>query len=142
MIGGVEVALMTRYKPDDRPAVVPRLFTDDVAGLVQFLKTAFDARGDLVLDRPTELAIDNSVLMIADGGGVRQPTSSAFYIYVEDTDGVWSRAVMAGAKSLSEPEDTPWGDRRAIVDDPWGNQWQIATHCGARGAKHNTAKTT
>lgn len=112
---------MTRYQPDDRPAVVPRLFTDDVAGLVGFLKRAFGATGELVLERPTELVIGDSVLMIADGGGVRAPTSSAFYIYVADADATWARAVKAGAASYSAPEDTPWGDRRAIVNDAWGN---------------------
>ena len=125
---------MARHKPDDRPTVVPRLFAQDVAGLVAFLKNAFDAKGDLVLNRPTELVIGDSVLMIADGGGVREPTSSAFYIYVADADAAWASAVKAGAESYAEPEDTPWGDRRAIVNDPWGNHWQIATHGGAKGA--------
>jgi uncharacterized glyoxalase superfamily protein PhnB len=125
---------MARFKPDDRPSVVPRLFTDDVAGLVAFLRAAFDARGDLVRDRPTELTIGDSVIMVADGGGVRAPTSSAFYVYVPDADAAWARAVKAGAESYAKPEDTPWGDRRAIVNDPWGNHWQIATHGGARSS--------
>lgn len=117
----------------DRPTVVPRLFTKDVEGLVAFLKVAFGAKGRLLPDRPTELTIGNSVLMISDGAGVRKPTSSAFYIYVPDADKAWARAVKAGAKSYSEPEDVPWGDRRAIVNDAWGNHWQIATHGGAKG---------
>ena len=125
---------MTSYKPNDRPAVVPRLFTQDVASLVEFLQVTFEAEGDLTLDRPTELVIGDSLIMVSDGGGVRPPTSSAFYIYVADTDGAWDRAVKAGAASYGEPEDTPWGDRRAIVNDPWGNHWQIATHGGAKGA--------
>jgi PhnB protein len=125
---------MTTYQPADRPTVVPRIFTKDVKGLVAFLKAAFGAKGRLVLDRPTELVIGDSVIMIADGGGMRKPTSSAFYVYVADADRAWARAVKAGAKSYSEPEDTPWGDRRAIVNDQWGNHWQIATHGGASGA--------
>ena len=125
---------MTSYKPDDRPAVVPRLFTEDVEGLVGFLKAAFGAKGRLLFDRPTELIIGDSVIMVADGDGVRKPTSSAFYIYVPNADRVWARAVKAGAKSHSKPEDTPWGDRRAIVNDRWGNHWQIAAHGGATGA--------
>lgn len=124
---------MTNYSPTDRPVLVPRLFTKDVAGLVAFLKTAFGAKRRLLSDRPTELMIGDSVIMVADGGGVRKSTSSAFYIYVPDADKAWARAVKAGAKSFSEPEDVPWGDRRAIVNDPWGNHWQIATHGGAKG---------
>src|SRR5262245_27068046 len=119
---------MKDYKPADRPTVVPRLFTKDVPGLVGFIKAAFGAKGRLLDDRPTELVIGDSVLMIADGGGVRKPTSSGSYLYVPDADKTWARAVKAGAKSFQEPHDTPWGDRRAIVNDAWGNHWQIATH--------------
>src|SRR5262249_30536324 len=125
---------MPNYKPDDRPAVVPRLFTKDVEGQVAFLRAAFGAKGRLRVDRPTELVIGDSVIMVSDSGGVRKSTSSAFYIYVPDADKTWARAVKAGAKSYAEPEDTPWGDRRAIVNDVWGNHWQIATHGGATGA--------
>lgn len=124
---------MSAGKPADRQSVVPRLFTKDVEGLVAFLKAAFGAKGRLQAERPTELIIGDCVIMVADGGGVRKPTSSAFYIYVPDADKAWAKAVKAGAKSYAEPEDTPWGDRRAIVNDPWGNHWQIATHMGAKG---------
>ena len=112
---------MSGFKPDDRPAVVPQLFTNEVGDIVAFLKAAFEAQGDLVYDRPTELTIGDSVIMVADRGGVRAPTSSAFYIYVVDANSAWARAVKAGAESYAEPENTPWGDRRAIVNDRWGN---------------------
>jgi uncharacterized glyoxalase superfamily protein PhnB len=121
------------YKPADRQTVVPRLFTKDIEGLVAFLKAAFGAKGRLQAERPTELVIGDCVIMVADGGGVRKPTSSAFYIYVPDADKAYARAVKAGATSYSEPEDTAWGDRRAIVNDRWGNHWQIATLQGAKG---------
>lgn len=110
---------------------MPRLFPEDVEGLVNFLKAAFEAQGELELDRPTELLIGDTVLMIADGGGIHQPTSSAFYIYVNDVENAWKRAVKPGAESYREPEDTPWNDRRVIVNDQWGNHWQIAKHRGA-----------
>lgn len=126
---------MKTFKPADRPTVVPRLFTKDVEGLVAFLKAAFGAKGRLLPDRPTELVIGDSVIMVADGGGLRKPTSSAFYIYVPDADKAWARAVKAGAKGALPPEDTPWGDRRGIVNDAWGNHWQVATHGGAKGRK-------
>jgi hypothetical protein len=74
------------YKPDDRQTVVPRLFTKDVEGLVGFIKAAFGAKGRLLPDRPTELVIGDCVIMVADGGNVRKPTSSGFYIYVPDAD--------------------------------------------------------
>ncbi len=48
------------------------------------------------------------------------------YVYVQDADLAHERAVSAGATTLEEPFDTPYGDRRAMVSDPWGNVFQIA----------------
>ncbi|HSF14553.1 MAG TPA: VOC family protein [Vicinamibacteria bacterium] len=50
------------------------------------------------------------------------------YVYVDDADGTYERAIQAGATSLEEPSDVPYGDRRAMVRDAWGNTWQIAAH--------------
>ena len=50
--------------------------------------------------------------------------------HVADTDETYRRALDAGATSLAEPTDTPYGDRRGMVEDAWGNTWQIATHLG------------
>jgi uncharacterized glyoxalase superfamily protein PhnB len=52
------------------------------------------------------------------------------YVYVEDTDTAFRSAIDRGARSLEEPHETPYGDRRAMIRDPWGNTWQIATHRG------------
>jgi uncharacterized glyoxalase superfamily protein PhnB len=59
--------------------------------------------------------------------GPRPKTPAFLYVYVDDADAVWRRAVDAGARSLEDPLDTPYGDRRAMVEDPFGNPWQIAT---------------
>jgi PhnB protein len=48
------------------------------------------------------------------------------YVYVDDTDVTYRRALDAGALSMEEPLDTPYGDRRAMVRDPFGNIFQIA----------------
>jgi uncharacterized glyoxalase superfamily protein PhnB len=40
----------------------------------------------------------------------------------------YRRALDAGAQSLEEPRDVPYGERRAMVKDPYGNIWQIATY--------------
>jgi len=118
------------YKPDGWRAVTPRLFTRDVAGLVHFLQTVFDAKGALNEGRTSELRIDDAMLMVSDGGGVRDPTAAFLYVYVPDADLTYGRAVAAGAETLEPPADTPYGDRRATVRDSWGNIWQIATHRG------------
>jgi uncharacterized glyoxalase superfamily protein PhnB len=122
---------MSGFQPAGRPTVTPRLFTPDVAGLSAFLKAVFDAQGDVQADIPTELKIGDSLVMVSDGGGVRDVTAATFYVYVADADETCRRALAAGARSVESPGDMPWGDRRGIVQDPWGNSWQIATHRGA-----------
>ena len=46
------------------------------------------------------------------------------------TDATYMRALDAGATSIEDPSEMPYGDRRAMVSDSWGNSWQIATHRG------------
>jgi uncharacterized glyoxalase superfamily protein PhnB len=48
------------------------------------------------------------------------------YIYVDDADAAFHRAIAAGATSIESPIDTPYGDRRAMVRDPFGNVFQVA----------------
>jgi PhnB protein len=121
---------VSRFQPDGRPTVTPRLFTPDVAGLVAFLKAVFDAEGELHTDMPVDLRIGDSIVTVSDGGGVRGASAATLYVYVADTDQACRHALAAGARSIEAPADVPWGDRRAIVQDPWGNSWQIATHRG------------
>lgn len=51
-----------------------------------------------------------------------------FYFYVEDTDRVYKKAIENGAESIMEPSNQFYGDRNAMVKDPSGNSWCIATH--------------
>ncbi|MFC4526100.1 VOC family protein [Dyella halodurans] len=118
---------MARFQPDGWPTVTPRIVTPDAEGLVTFIKTVFDARGELHPGRPAELRIGDSMLMVSDGGGQRETYSAFLYVYVEDTGATYERAMAAKAVSLEAPADTPYGDRRAMVRDRWGNTWQIAT---------------
>ena len=98
-----------------------------MAGLAAFLRKVFAAKGRVRADRPSEMLIGDSVVMIAEGGGVRQASSAFLYVYVANADTVYKRAVAAGATTIEAPTDMPYGDRRATVRDPWGNTWQIAT---------------
>jgi PhnB protein len=121
---------MNKFKPDGWHTVTPRVFTDDVAGLVGFLKIVFGAVGKLQSEAPTEMRIGDSVVMISDGGGERKAMSAFLYVYVENADETYQRAIAAGAESTERPGDMPYGDRRATVRDSWGNVWQIATYRG------------
>ena len=68
--------------------------------------------------------------MISDGGGERETIPAFLYVYLENADEAYGRAMNAGAASIESPSDMPYGDRRATVRDPWGNLWQIAAHRG------------
>jgi uncharacterized glyoxalase superfamily protein PhnB len=73
------------------------------------------------------MRIADSVLLVSDGAGVRGARPAFLYVYVEDADQTYRRAIEAGSATIEEPADMPYGDRRATVQDPWGNIWQIAT---------------
>ena len=115
------------YIPDGWPALIPRIAVDDPEALVAFIKDVFGATGDFNSNRPTELRIGDSLLMVGSTIG-RKSMPAFLYVYVQDADAVFRRAVDRGAKPIEEPRDTPYGDRRAMVEDSWGNAWQIATH--------------
>ena len=106
--------------------IVPRIVASDAKGLVDFLKRVFDASGEYSADRPAWLTIGGSNIMISDAGA-RHAMTAFLYVYVTDADATYRRAIQAGAISIEEPLDTPYGDRRAMVEDQWGNTWQIAT---------------
>ena len=75
------------------------------------------------------MRIGDSIVMVS-GAGSRDPMPAFLYLYVDDADAMYQRALEAGAVCLEEPADMPYGDRRAMVRDPCGNVWQIATHKG------------
>ena len=49
-------------------------------------------------------------------------------MYVADPESICRRALERGATSVEEPFDTPYGDRRCMVEDPWANTWHIAVY--------------
>jgi predicted enzyme related to lactoylglutathione lyase len=118
--------------------VTPRIVVDDVHGQVGFLRAVFSAVGDVEPGRPAEVRIGDAVIMISST--VEREAFPAFlYVYVDDADEAFRRAVGAGATVLEEPLDTPYGDRRAMVRDPFGNIFQIAHP--APGAERARAAT-
>jgi uncharacterized glyoxalase superfamily protein PhnB len=99
--------------------------------MVAFLREAFGAAGELAGDQPSVMQIGDSQVMVS-GAGARAAATAYLYVYVADADATYSRALAAGAIAVESPRDTPYGDRRAIIRDPCGNEWQIATHKAPR----------
>jgi PhnB protein len=118
---------MTKPIPEGWHSVTPRLVVHDAGALVEFLKHAFGATGDFRRDGPSEIRIGDSRVLVSSVGP-RDAMPAFLYLYVDDSDATYRRALEAGATSLEAPRDTPYGDRRGMVEDPCGNVWQIATH--------------
>jgi tRNA-Thr(GGU) m(6)t(6)A37 methyltransferase TsaA len=112
------------------PTVIPRIVVSDVAGLVAFMQAVLGATADVPDGAPAVLGLGGSVVMVS-GTGPRPATPAFLYVYVDDADAAHRRALLAGAQELEAPVDTPYGDRRAMVADRWGNVWQLATRRAA-----------
>jgi PhnB protein len=125
---------MAAYQPDGWRTVTPRIFTDDVRGLTSFMRAVFGATGRAQAGRPMEMRIGDSIVMVS-GDEVREVLKACLYVYVEDTDKTYRKAMAAGARAIEKPLDTPYGDRRAVVEDAWGNVWQIATRQAAKAVR-------
>jgi uncharacterized glyoxalase superfamily protein PhnB len=106
-------------------SVTPRIVVDDVEAQVAFLRTVFGATGSVEPGRPAEIQIGDSLVMVS-AAAERDRFQSFLYVYVDDADTTYTSALSAGATSMEEPMDTPYGDRRAMVRDPFGNVFQIA----------------
>ncbi len=116
---------MTVGPPPGYHSVTPRMVVGDAAAAVEFLRATFDAVGEVEIGRPAEVRIGDSLVMVTPADE-RELFPAFLYVYVEDADLVYRRALDAGAVSVEAPLDTPYGDRRAMVRDPFGNVFQIA----------------
>jgi uncharacterized glyoxalase superfamily protein PhnB len=122
---------MAAHQPPGWHSVIPRIVTSDVAALVAFLRHTFGARGEVKQGRPCEVAIGDSIVMVSSLGE-RELFPAFLYVYVADVQATFDRALEAGATALEAPQDTPYGDYRAMLRDAWGNLWQIASRSDSR----------
>lgn len=97
----------------------------DAASEVEFLTVVFGATGELQPGRPAEMRDGDALIMVSEAGE-RERFPAFLCVSVDDAEVVSNRALEAGATMLEEPLDTPYGDRRAMVSDRWGNVFQIA----------------
>jgi PhnB protein len=120
--------------PDGYHTVTPYLTIDDPDAVMLFLKDAFGAqetyamRDDNGKIRHAEAKIGDSMVMMGRAHDQWKSRPANFYIYVEDVDAVYKKAIAAGATSINEPETQFYGDRHGGVTDSQGNNWWIATH--------------
>ncbi len=129
------MAIAKSHIPEGLPAVIPQLVVKDALALVEFAKAAFGAELGHFMPGPDGKGVMHGMfniggapVFISDQAGFAQPTSANLFVYVPDVDGSVARAVAAGAKVLAPVADMFWGDRWAMIADPWGTVWQVATH--------------
>ncbi|HTU41913.1 MAG TPA: VOC family protein [Candidatus Aquilonibacter sp.] len=122
------------YVPRGLHTVNPYLHPLRAEPLIAFLKRAFNAEELAKYASPdgvvhhAQIRVGNSPIEMGEAQGPYQPMPAMFYLYVPDSDSLYRRALAAGAKSLHEPTDQPYGDRNSAVTDDFGNTWYIATH--------------
>ena len=121
------------YKPEHYNSVSPYLVVDGADNTINFLKRVFGANE---LQRHAsadgrvmhaEVRIDDTVVMIADGGDGWPSIPAHIHIYVENVDETFKRALEAGAVSIQEPIKKEDADKRGGVKDSGGTTWWIGT---------------
>ena len=118
--------------PEGYPTVVPYLMVNSVEKEMEFLKYVFHAETIEELKQPDgnimhgEMRIGTSVIMMGKAKDNFPSRESMNYVYVDNADEVYVRALKFGATSIMEPGDRFYGNREGGFTDPSGNQWWIA----------------
>jgi PhnB protein len=125
---------VTEYAPAGQGDVLLGFNPIGASRLIDFTIAAFGAETIFRYDTPNgtvghaRIRIGDSVVMVSEGRDEFPPMPPGVYLYVDDVDAVYERALRAGATSLYPVADMPYGDRMGGVTDPFGNEWYIATH--------------
>ena len=128
--------------PKDYHSITPVLIVKNGDEAIEFYKKGFGVQQRSRMKGPdgrvahAGLKLGDSVFMLSDeypemdchspktiGGS---PVS--MYVYVDDVDSFFDKAISAGAKVLDPIKDQFWGDRHGRLEDPFGHLWSIATH--------------
>jgi PhnB protein len=120
--------------PEGYHSITPSFCVEGAQEFIQFIKIVFNAQDRFRMEGPggkvmhAELSIGDSALMVGDAQPQWPAKVNSLYVYVDDVDAAYARALKAGATSVRAPENAFYGDRNANVQDPFGNFWGIATH--------------
>jgi len=131
-----------RPVPDGYHTATPYLTVRGAAAAIDFYKRAFGATELFRMPGPggkvmhAEIVIGDSRVMLADESDrseTKAPetlkgSSTSIFLYVEDVDSSFKRAVSAGANVNQPLQNMFWGDRFGKVTDPFGHKWMLASH--------------
>ena len=133
---------MVKPIPDGYHSVTPTLTINGASNAIEFYKKAFDAKEIYRFPGPdgksimhAEIRIGDSAIMLCDEMpemGCLSPKSTggpsgSIYLYVNDADSVFNKAVSSGAIPMMPMMDGFWGDRMGVLTDPFGHRWAVAT---------------
>lgn len=128
--------------PDGHRTLTPSLNLNGAAEALEFYKAALSAQelfrmpGEKGTIMHGEFQIGDSIVMFSDEApdwGALSPRTLggcplSLNLYVPDCDALTAQAVGAGAELLRPPTTYPWGERSAMIRDPYGYRWAICTH--------------
>ncbi len=128
--------------PQDFHTVTPSLIVRNGARAIEFYKKALGAEELMRMPGPdgkimhAELKIGDSIIFLTDENpdmGCKSPqtlggSAGTLYLYVEDVDKAFQRAIDAGGKTTMPVADMFWGDRFGQFVDPYGHTWGLSTH--------------
>ena len=120
-------------------ALTPHLYVQRQAErgapeFIAFAEAAFAAQTEMRDDSPEGLVmhavlrLHGAAIEIGEGREAAFTAPAAFYLYVPNCDALYAQAVTAGARGVHPPADQVFGDRLGTLEDPWGNEWFVATH--------------
>ncbi|HBA88559.1 MAG TPA: glyoxalase [Geobacter sp.] len=134
---------MTKPIPEGFRSVTPMFMFKDCRKAIDFYKNAFGAQERYAMPGPdgkgvmhAEVLVGDSIIMMGDENPQENCKSAesmggspiSFYLYVENVDAAFRRAVEAGATVQMEVQEMFWGDRAGSLQDPFGYNWMLATH--------------
>ena len=130
-----------RAIPQGYHSISPSLTCKEAARAIEFYKSVFGATEVMRMPGPegkimhAELKIGDSIIFINDEfpGMAAAPApgvtpSTYLFLYTEDVDSVYNRAVSMGSKVTMPLDNMFWGDKYGKVMDPFGHQWGVAQH--------------
>ncbi len=118
--------------PANYQTVMPYLILENAFKFISFAEKVFGAKEtykvmrDPVTIMHAEIMIGESTIMFADATDRYKPQPAALFIYVDNADERYKKAISAGAKAITEVADQPYG-RSGGIEDPFGNSWWVTS---------------
>jgi PhnB protein len=121
--------------PDGYHSVNPYIVVEGVEQLIDFLTGVFggieqgerEIRADGSIGH-ADVRIGDSLVMLSEATAEYPARPCVHFVYLDDVDAVFQKALRAGATPIIEPSEQPWGDRVGGFHDPFDNRWWVATH--------------